>query len=48
MLINRDRSVERGMRIEPPFDTALGKVASAICFDVKLHYALLKTLAASD
>jgi predicted amidohydrolase len=30
------RSVEKGMEIVPPFDTPLGRVGLAICFDVSL------------
>lgn len=33
-VLKESNSVEKGMTIVPPFDTALGKVASMICFDV--------------
>ena len=34
-----DRSVEKGMRIEPPFESVVGKVGMLICFDVSLHWS---------
>ncbi|KAK4186778.1 carbon-nitrogen hydrolase [Podospora australis] len=34
-VLKESQSVEPGTRIEPPFDTAFGKVASAICFDLR-------------
>ena len=40
---NYSSSVERGNKILPPFDTAVGKVGSAICFDVS-HWSLLNTV----
>ncbi|KAH6617521.1 carbon-nitrogen hydrolase [Chaetomium tenue] len=34
-VLRESESVERGMRIEPPFDTTVGKVGSTICFDLR-------------
>jgi len=34
-VLKESNSVEPGQRIEPPFQTALGKVASTICFDLR-------------
>ncbi|KAK4213929.1 carbon-nitrogen hydrolase [Rhypophila decipiens] len=34
-ILKESNSVEKGMTIEPPFETALGKVASMICFDLR-------------
>ncbi|KAK3348504.1 carbon-nitrogen hydrolase [Neurospora tetraspora] len=34
-VIKESQSVEPGMKIEPPFETSFGKVASTICFDLR-------------
>ncbi|EGO55852.1 hypothetical protein NEUTE1DRAFT_148269 [Neurospora tetrasperma FGSC 2508] len=34
-VLKESQSVEPGMKIEPPFETAFGKVASTICFDLR-------------
>lgn len=33
-VLKESNGVERGMEIQPPFETGVGKVASTICFDV--------------
>lgn len=35
-VLKESNSVEKGMRIEPPFDTAIGKVGLMICYDVSM------------
>jgi predicted amidohydrolase len=40
-ILKESNSVEKGMRILPPFETALGRVGLTICFDVgALHITL--------
>ncbi|KAJ4401740.1 Carbon-nitrogen hydrolase [Neurospora sp. IMI 360204] len=34
-VIKESQSVEPGMKIEPPFETSFGEVASTICFDLR-------------
>ena len=36
-VLRESRSVEKGMEIVPPFDTAIGRVGLMICFDVRLQ-----------
>lgn len=39
-MLKESRSVEKGMSILPPFDTAVGRVGLMICFDVRLYSSL--------
>ncbi|MCJ1223654.1 Carbon-nitrogen hydrolase [Toensbergia leucococca] len=34
-VLKESRSVEKGMKIQPPFDTAIGRVGMTICFDLR-------------
>jgi len=40
-VLKESNSVEKGMEIQPPFETAVGKVASTICFDVSFTDTLI-------
>lgn len=43
-LLKESNSVEKGMNILPPFDTAVGRVGLTICFDVRIQFTIPRTI----